>query len=1660
MKHRSILVLAVIALFGLAWWIGYGGLSSLTANNKAGGRGQLETNANANGEIAVSKKPKNASNKQENANDNDQTTTIKANQDGQVFANTGWKIDNDGELSRACLAFNQKLDPKKNLSYSDYLEIEPEAKVGIEVNDKSLCLSGLKFSKDYQVSILPGLESASGDKIVHRQTLNISFGDKPAHVSFVGNGVILPRIGAQGLGIETTNINKLDVEIYRVGDRMLARRSVSSGEVTNEGSYYYGYREVGSEIREKIWTGSIDIKSQPNTVVKTVFPLQKVLGELKPGAYVIEVMRPSKGDDDYRRARAWRWIIVTDLAFTSYQSASGLDVTIRSIASAKQQANVKIDLVANNNEILATQTSNSVGRVHFDAEILAGTGAMAPKMLMAYSNNGDYAVLDLTRSPLDLSAFAIGGRKASKQIDPYLFTDRGVYRPGETVNFTALIRDEHANSVIGRSGAIIFAKPDGQVFRRIRFLENDISKTAGALIREFELPKSASRGRWFASLEIDGLGQVGSTRFSVEDFVPQKLKVDIKTDNSPIHGDEIREIEVSAQFLYGAIGSGLATEAEARIGVDPNPFTALKDYQFGLAEKDFEEELIDLGGSTTDEKGIAQFEMGIDQIDIDTNKPLRAEVVVGVSEPGGRYVKNSSFIPVRTKDFYIGIKPRFEGRPARGKPAKFNIKAVDWQGKPIAMTGKWSLVEEDTNYNWYRRNGRWQYRVDVRDIPITNGNFNIDINNGANIGRTLDWGQYRLIVSDEDGQSQSSYRFWVGWGGGEQTNAPDQIKMGQLNNSDKSGLAVKKAKSGELVKLAINAPYAGIGELVIADTKVRQIQTVKIPEGNSSLSVRMPDNVGAGVYALLSVYTPRDASSRPVPRRAVGISYIEADVENKKLDVKINAPELIRPRNKINLEVAIANIPQGERVFLTLAAIDEGVLQITKYKSPDPQAFYFDKKALSVTLRDDYARILNPNLGEPAIARTGGDGLGGEGLTKAPIKVVSLYSGLVNVKGGKAVIPLELPDFNGKLRLMAVAWSKSALGSDVKPMTVRDKVPLLVSLPRFLAPGDKAVASLSLDNVEGRAGEYKITLATNGVVKALSNSIALNLKKAERKQAKLNFITSETGISKFDIKVKGPGGYNIKTEYEIQTRSAFMPINRMTTKQLQAGETMRYNLDLIKGFTPNGTDVTISFTPIPGLDPASYASAVSRYPYGCSEQTVSAALPLLYSADIGGVPGISMVKARQELQAAIDRLVIRQSADGSFGLWREGDGHAQAWLGVYVTDFLHRAKEKKYIVPEKALKRADKALKHIAKMPRYPELNYNWNNPYETTTKREAKKAEAAAYAHYVLARTGQGRLSELRYFSDNQSGKMRNALSWGHLGAALKLMGDERRANKAFTTALELIDKDIQEDYYQSPSRDSAGLMALVSEVNQTDISEPAMQAFQKHLKAPNRLNTQAQGQVIMAIRALLKQSGEVKIKANGVKLQPVGSIKTAHLYGADLAKTISFTNKSDKPIWHNVMVSGTPKTAPMPINKGYKVSKSILTLSGKPASLADVKQGERFIVVVNFKPENKRAGLTVLADLLPAGMEIEAILDVDEPGYSFIKDLTEFQTAEKRDDRLVAATETYALRDYKIAYLVRAVTPGDFIWPGAVVEDMYRPQTQGITKAKRVVISSDHKY
>ncbi len=1564
-----------------------------------------------------------------------------------------WKsrLDTKGSAPLACIEMSRDLDPAQ--AYGDFVLVSPDLghAPALSVRGDELCLGGLGFA-DRHVTLLAGLTDKAGDKLASNVDVDFTFGEKPPYVGFAGDGVILPREESDGVGIETINVSKVSIEVWRVSDRNLVRKEIGAPAPSGEGEYGDYYESSPDDIGKVVWKGFVTVSGDPGVKATTVFPLGAVLKDMSPGGYVIKARDASGGremtgkasEDSTPPAQAQRWIMFTDMALTTYTGTEALDVVVRSLKTARTLGGVKIALVAKDGDDLAVTRTDGQGRASFAHALLAGENAAAAKMIMAYGDQGDLAVLDLERSPVDLAAQAgrgaetpdahlIEGRGATNAVDGYVYGDRGIYRPGERVHITALVRDRSSQSVNDRKGYILIDRPSGVEFRRYRF----DSTNGGAVLADVDLAKSAPRGKWTAELHIDGFDDAaGAFNFMVEDFAPQRLAVSADAQQAvPVTGGQARAVDVTARFLYGAIGAGLPAQGEARLRADPDPFPQYPGYGWGDEVKPFDEKELELGSSVTDGAGKAHLALAAG-VGAESADPLIAALTVSVFEPGGRPVRQDLSLSVRTSPVYMGVKmePQEGGSfMGRAPPVALDVIAVDPFGRRAAAGAAYQLIAEDWSYDWFQQNGRWQWRRTSRDVVVLRGVLDIGAGAPARLARRLDWGDYRLEL-DGPGGSRTVRRFSVGWGAPQNdATAPDIVRV---------SAGPKPWSQGDTVQVTIKGPYAGEAQIAVATDHLIDFKTVNIGAGGTTVGLKTSPAWGGGAYVMVTIIQPRDPVATPLPRRALGIAYVPLDPKDRRLTVDIGAPAKIDSRAPVIVPLHVRGLSGGQRAYVTVAAVDQGILGLTRFQSPDPVKWYFGKRALGIEYRDDYGRLLDPNLGAPANVAFGGDELGAESLTVTPIKTVALWSGVVRTDAdGRAEVRLPAADFNGELRIMAVVWTDKAVGAASKPMTVREAVVADLNLPRFVSPGDRPMATLELHDLNGRPGAYLArTFATGGILAPFRQLFRLLV--GQRIAVHIPFLApTSTGVGSVGFQVAGPGFTATKT-YPLQTRLGWGPIVRAANALQQPGEAYTPPASLLSGLAAGDVQLQVSYSPFKGFDPAAVALALERYPFGCTEQLVSVGYPLLYAGEVSTDP-----RLRRGLSDAVGRLIDRQSDDGAFGLWRAGDGEADPWLGAYATDFLVEARAKGVGVPDEVIDKALGAMAQISRPQGFSSVSYRMKYPpwwtlsaADSKALTERMRSRASAYALYVLAKAGRGDLPRLRWWHDVQMANERSPLAIAQVGAGLALMGDRARARSALLAAVDKLGYRDAYDGYQSPLRDLAGVIALNYQAGFPGIARSLQGRLEGAVKDPDRLNTQEQARLLEAAHYMLATAGPLRIAASGVVL--LASAGGAPRWAVGRLADARFVNAGRGALWRTVTVRGTPLSSPPAIAAGLYVAKSYYTSAGRPIDPAHVRQGDRIIVRIGGHSAQGRTVTLAISDLLPAGFEIETNLGPDDAQtgpYKFLGKLTAADGQENRDDRYVATLALGANQPFAFAYVARAVTPGQFYLPGAEAADMY---------------------
>jgi uncharacterized protein YfaS (alpha-2-macroglobulin family) len=1551
-----------------------------------------------------------------------------------------YTIDADTASPRACFQFSEDIPARAD--FSPFIVLADTDKPALTVAEKQLCVEGLKHGVHYTVTLRAGLPSVVHETLSKSVDFAIYVRDRKPFVRFSSSAYVLPRAGQSGIPVISVNTHSVAVEIYRISDRNLIDTVAGAGYAS--GDFQQSLDRSDIEQLEKtrgmaVWKGDLAVDSQPlNAEVTTAFPVDQAVGDLKAGVYVM-VAQPQelKSANNQFDSLATQWFIVSDLGMTAFSGNDGIHAFVNSLATTDAKNGIELRLISRGNEVLATRRTDASGHALFEAGLASGEGASAPAMLAAADPQGDFAFLNLGSPAFDLTDRGVAGRPAPTGLDAFVYAERGVYRSGETVYLTALLRDAQGAAAPNVPLTLVVERPDGVEFKRALVEDQGLGGHALTL----PISASAPTGTWHVRAFTDPKRPaIGETTFLVEDYVPDRIEFDLNSPSGHISQNVPAELSVAGRFLYGAPAANLDLEGEVTIAPAKERF-GFAGYQFGLADEEIDpsqQSLDDL--LSTDDAGNAKFTVNLDKPPSSTH-PLEAQVAIRMAEPGGRAVERKITLPITPSGNMIGIKPLFSGQSlADGASAGFDVIVAAPDGTAVAQKSlHYQLMRIDTHYQYYKRDGAWNFEPVKTTTRVADGTIDTALDKAGRISLPVNFGRYRLEVSTSNPNGPvTSLDFDAGWYVDANADTPDMLVV-----------ALDKAeyRPGDTMTVAVTARSAGRVTLNVIGDRLLATQTADVKEGVTGVKVPVGRDWGAGAYIVATLRRPLDAPAQRMPGRAIGVQWFSIDRAAKTLTVDLNAPALLRPNTALHIPIRVEGLAAGEEARIVVAAVDVGILNLTNYKPPSPDDYYLGQRALSTEIRDLYGDLIDGMAGPRGQIRSGGDEsaqLQGSPPTGPP---VALYSGVVSVgKDGSAEVSFDVPDFAGTLRVMAVAWSKDKTGHATSDIIVRDSVVLTATLPRFLLPGDRSSIHLDLDNVEGAGGDYTLALSTaDAVIAGAGATQQLTLRPKERGGVTIPVTAATAGNGAVKVSVTGPAGFALERNFVLAVRPPAQILARRTVKPLAKGESLALSSDMFADLVPGTGSVSISVGSSAALDAASLLAALDRYPYRCSEQITSRALPLLYVSVLAGESHLAPDAARdQTVRDAIEALLTRQDSTGSFGLW--GVGGDDLWLDSYVTDFLTRAREHKFAVPDAAFKLALDRLR---------------NSVAETDPGKNG--GTDLAYALYVLARNGTAPIGDLRYLADAKLDALTTPIAKAQIAAALALAGDRTRAEHAYAAALAAIGPQPTDDLvsrrdYGSTLRDAAAIVTLAAEGG----GEPAtVQAAVQRVEAARAslypaTSTQEDAWLLMAASAMAKDASNVSLDINGEASQrPLYRTIRA----GELTQPLRVTNTGDNEVKAVVTVSGAPLTPEAAKENGFKIERLTYTPDGDPVDPAQVKQNTRLVVVLKITEAQPQFGRVIVADYLPAGFEIDnphLVSSGDTGTLSWIEDAVDPVNTEFRDDRFTAAFERKSGDPpvFAVAYVVRAVAPGKYVRPQASVEDMYRPDRFGRTQTDNVEV------
>ncbi|MDT8857489.1 alpha-2-macroglobulin family protein [Paracoccaceae bacterium Fryx2] len=1543
------------------------------------------------------------------------------------FRITEHEVQSDSARPRICATFSEDL-ATAGVDYGSFVQM-PETGMTVTAGGcRQLCVEGLSHGARYTVTFREGLPAADGQSMAKSVPITAYVRDRSPGVRFPGRAYVLPKSGSAALPVETVNAEKLELTLYAVSDRNLLRSLQNDYFGTPMPEYQEG--SFSGEVGSQIWTGTATVGMEVNRDVTTRLPLDEAIAGLPAGIYALKAAVP--GVDPYVVGAAWQWFVISDLGTTTMSGVDGLHVFVRSLGTAAAKPGVSVELLSRANAVLGTAVTDEMGYARFEPGLTRGTGGASPALVVLREGESDIAFLSLTDPEFDLSDRGVEGREPAPPVDVFLTTDRGAYRAGETVYATALARDAKAAALPGLPLTAVLKRPDGVEYSRALVADGG----AGGHVFALPVAGSAPRGVWRLEVLADLAAEPLAARtFLVEDFLPERIDFDLTLADGPLRPGAVAPLTVDARYLFGAPGADLAIEGEVLVR-EAKDLAAWPGYVFGRQDEPFNARMESLpGGVRTDASGQAVLDMALPAVEA-ADRPLEARVTVRVAEGSGRPVERQVVRALTPAAPMIGVKPLFDGVVAEGAEARFALVGVgaDEAAAPMAVT--WELTRIETRYQWYQSFGNWNWEPVVSSSFVTEGTATLGAG-PVEIAAPVQWGEYRLTVTRSDGAAaETTTRFHAGWYAPADTTAtPDTLEL---------SLDRPAYKAGDTAVLRIVPRAAGTALVTVLSNRLVAMQAVEVTEGENLISLPVTDDWGAGVYVTASVLRPMDVAAGRNPARALGLTHAAVDPGARKLVATVETAPEAAPRGPMEVAVKVEGIAAGDTAYATIAAVDVGILNLTGFESPDPTGHYFGQRKLGIGIRDVYGRLIDGLNGVQGVVRSGGDAGAGARLQAPPPteELVAYFTGPVQVGAdGYARASFDLPSFNGTVRVMAVIWSDTAVGQAEADVLVRDPVVVTASLPRFLSPGDESRLLLEIVHASGPSGRMGLDVTANGVT---LGSVPSGFDLGDKAKAvfAVPLTAGAVGVQSVDVALTTPDGKQLKKRLQIPVQVNDPELARTSRFKLAPGQSFTFDANVFAGLAPGSGSATLAIGPLARLNAPGLLAALDRYPYGCTEQITSKAMPLLYfdqvaqAMQLGGADNIA-----QRINEAVAEILTNQTSEGAFGMWRPESG--DMWLDAYVTDFLSRARAQGHAVPDGAFRQALDNLRN--------QVNY---------TADFDSGGEGLSYALMVLAREGAAAVGDLRYYADVKGDAFSTPVAQAQLGAALASYGDQTRADAMFRragaklTALPGAETDqVFRIDYGTHYRDAAAVLTLAAEAGSQAVDRAVL--TDRIAARGTGLSTQEATWALLATNALIDRPGTEGLTIDGAA--PNGPlVRVLEAQAASVPVVVA--NGGTAPTTLTVTTYGVPSEPEPAGGNGYAITRSYYTLEGEPATVDSVKAGTRLVTVLEVTPFGSGEARLMVADPLPAGFEIDNPNLIKGGSISALDWLgleEDVAHSEFRQDRFLTAVNRTDSTPFRLAYVVRAVSPGVFHHPAASVEDMYRPDFRARTDAGRITIN-----
>ncbi|HLN54450.1 MAG TPA: MG2 domain-containing protein [Bacteroidales bacterium] len=1600
-------------------------------------------------------------------------------------------LPQSGDNQKIDVVFSDPVDASQDMTGLIHFSRPVETVVNVSSNIVTV-IPGERLQGAIEMNVEPSLRSASGSTLEDSFVKQLDFTSVEPGIAMEGNGVIVPSSKNLIFPFRAANLKAVDVTIVKIFTNNLPY-FLQESDITGG----YSMKRFGKPV----YSGRYDLVTSPgmNNGNWNLFTIDLAdYIDIEPGVlYKVSLgMRKSyslypctSGEDSGRydemmqkaeeqSREAWNdpdnyyedpeeiayyaagfnWRDRDDPCKEAYYSPDrratrNILASNLGIIAKKGQDNILHVIV--NDLISALPVPQTVIQVYdFQMQLITsgetnqdGTAALycerKPFLVIAEKDKDRNYLKTNDGSSLSLSSFDVSGTKPENGIKAFIYGERDVWRPGDSIYLSIFIKDMKTDLPAGHPVQFELINPMEQR------VDNQVQKPDGSNLLLFttHTPQEAVTGSYKAVFRIGGA--TFTKRVRIETVKPNRLKIDFRFDADILGGDDESETgRLNVKWLNGSTARNLRASVEYLLKHSKTEFPDYSQYNFDDPASEFHSETVNIFEASTDAEGNANVTFKPSD-ELHAPGMLNAVFTVKAMEPGGDESITQATFRYAPYSVFAGINlPGLKGKNRMlftDTDNEVRIVTVNEKGKPVnsevevslyKISYRWWWESDDENIGSYISENIYK-PVRTETLRTSGGEaswkFNID---------KKDWGRYLIKITTPGGHSTGKILL-VDW----------PWEYGMKGNSDGATLLSvsadkEKYTPGEEISLSFPSPENSrvIVTLENATGVLEEIRT-NSEKGNTVVKVKATPEMAPNVYAYVTIIQPHAQTVNDMPVRLYGIMPVMVEDPGTRIKPVIDMADELRSQKPFVVKVSEAG---SKAMTYTLAIVDEGLLDITGFRTPDPWKYFYAREALGVQTWDLYDNVLGAFGGtlQRLLAIGGDEALPDKSANKAQrfIPVVKFLGPFKLEQGKTNSHAITLPQYTGSVRTMVIAGNDRAFGIAEKAVPVKDPLMVLVTAPRVVSPGEKVELPVTLFVQKDGIREVTIKAETNDLLSISEKSRIIPVNVTGEKNAVFTFTAgAKTGVAKINVIAEG-GGETAKYELELDVRSPNPPETRSELRILKPGEKWETS------FTPFGLEgsnsAKLDMSALPSINLEKRLGYLIGYPHGCSEQITSAAFPQLYLKGIGVTDSKNLQEIATNIRQAINVITSRQMVNGGLALW-PGSYQPDNWVTSYAGHFMIEAEKEGYSVPSGFMQKWQGYQTKLAREWRFdPQYRYTQNDQ---------------AYRLFTLALTGQperGAMNRLRETKDLPK------LSRWLLSAAFALTGRTEVANELLDMRDTATEPEYQDYYYGSDLRDKAIILYTLTLLKKEEQALPLLKEICDRFSSEAWYSTQSLSWGLLAYMKWTEMipagtNGQMKISVsiNNRKDEISAGSKELVSRAIDLKpgnNSVVVNNTSANPVYVTLTRQGIPVTTDATeASKGLSMTVEYSDLKMKPLDQANLVQGTDMMVIVKVTNNTfARIENLALTQMMPSGWEIRNTR-LYEAEYG-IKEGT-FDYRDYRDDRV----NTYFLltpgQTKTFVTIATASYTGEFFQPSIWCEAMYSPGIYARKPGGKVKVTGD---